>query len=179
MLLSNEKGEYGFILNFDNNNNNATSNTISLDVMTGYRFDKLGLIPEIGLGFIYGIQNSYKDNLGQEIKLRSSNIMLIKSNIKYEIPSKLLFDDISIGLKIGLSYNILQGGDKGFNVVTPNNFEYYVHDVDGMDRLSLDGGFNISYNFNLNSKLSFYYDILYSKNFINNKFLLEYRYSIR
>lgn len=177
--LSNEKGEYGFILNFDNNNNNATSNTISLDVMTGYRFDKLGLIPEIGLGFIYGIQNSYKDNLGQEIKLRSSNIMLIKSNIKYEIPSKLLFDDISIGLKIGLSYNILQGGDKGFNVVTPNNFEYYVHDVDGMDRLSLDGGFNISYNFNLNSKLSFYYDILYSKNFINNKFLLEYRYSIR
>ncbi len=176
---TNENGEYGFIINFDNNSNNVSANIIAIDIMNGYKFDNLGIIPEFGFSFIFGLQNSYRDNLGQEIKSRSSNIIAIKSDLNYKVPSKYLFDNLSIGLKIGLSYNVLYSGDKGFNVITPNNFKYYVKDATENNKFLFNGGVNISYNFKVSSKLSFYYDISYSKNLINNKFSLEYRYSIK
>ena len=50
-----------------NNKSNKSANIISIDAITGYRFNNIGLTPELGLGFIFGNQGEYTDNLGQNI----------------------------------------------------------------------------------------------------------------
>lgn len=90
-----------------------------------------------------------------------------------------LYDDMTVGLKLGMSYDVLSTGNKGFDVKNPAGLECHVNDTEGADRFSFNYGINVSYDLDSSSKISFSYDVVVTKNLFNNKFSFEYRYKIK
>ena len=130
-----------------NNKSNKSANIISIDAITGYRFNNIGLTPELGLGFIFGNQGEYTDNLGQNISSKNSVVISMKTNLRYDLPQ----DDMILGFKIGMSYDILSNVTEGFDVRNPVNLKYHINDSDTMDRFAFNYGLSFTYNINIDS----------------------------
>ena len=158
-----------------NNKSNKSANIISIDAITGYRFNNIGLTPELGLGFIFGNQGEYTDNLGQNISSKNSVVISMKTNLRYDLPQ----DDMILGFKIGLSYDILSSVTEGFDVKNPVNLKYHINDSDTMDRFAFNYGLSFTYNINIDSNISLSYDGTLTSNLFNNRFSIEYRYKLR
>ena len=157
-----------------NNKSNKSANIISIDAITGYRFNNIGLTPELGLGFIFGNQGEYTDNLGQNISSKNSVVISMKTNLRYDLPQ----DDMILGFKIGMSYDILSSVTEGFDVRNPVNLKYHINDSDTMDRFAFNYGLSFTYN-NIDSNISLSYDGTLTSNLFNNRFSIEYRYKLR
>ncbi len=168
-----------YVINLANNKSNKSAGIIAVDVLGGYKFNNIGITPEIGIGFISGSQDSYQDNLGQNISSKDNIYLSLKTNVRYDIPMGNLSDIIAISLKLGISCDILSTGSNGFDVETPAGLKYHVDDVKDADRLSFSYSVNISYNINSSSKLSLSYNGTKTTNLLNNKFSFEYRYKIK
>ena len=132
-----------------NNKSNKSANIISIDAITGYRFNNIGLTPELGLGFIFGNQGEYTDNLGQNISSKNSVVISMKTNLRYDLPQ----DDMILGFKIGMSYDILSNVTEGFDVKNPVNLKYHINDSDTMDRFAFNYGLSFTYNINIDSNM--------------------------
>ena len=158
-----------------NNKSNKSANIISIDAITGYRFNNIGLTPELGLGFIFGNQGEYTDNLGQNISSKNSVVISMKTNLRYDLPQ----DDMILGFKIGMSYDILSSVTEGFDVKNPVNLKYHINDSDTMDRFAFNYGLSFTYNINIDSNISLSYDGTLTSNLFNNRFSIEYRYKLR
>ena len=158
-----------------NNKSNKSANIISIDAITGYRFNNIGLTPELGLGFIFGNQGEYTDNLGQNISSKNSVVISMKTNLRYDLPQ----DDMILGFKIGMSYDILSNVTEGFDVRNPVNLKYHINDSDTMDRFAFNYGLSFTYNINIDSNISLSYDGTLTSNLFNNRFSIEYRYKLR
>ena len=158
-----------------NNKSKKSANIISIDAITGYRFNNIGLTPELGLGFIFGNQGEYTDNLGQNISSKNSVVISMKTNLRYDLPQ----DDMILGFKIGMSYDILSSVTEGFDVRNPVNLKYHINDSDTMDRFAFNYGLSFTYNINIDSNISLSYDGTLTSNLFNNRFSIEYRYKLR
>ncbi len=161
------------------NKSDKSANIIAIDTLSGYRFNNIGITPELGISFIYGNQGNYKDNLYQDVSSRNNISLSLKTNVRYDIPMEYLYDNMTVGLKIGMSYDVLSAGSRGFYVKNPFGLEYHVSDVEGADRFSFNYGINVSYDLDSSSKVSFSYDGVVTKNLFNNKFSFEYIYKIK
>ena len=96
----------------------------------------------------------------------------MKTNLRYDLPQ----DDMILGFKIGMSYDILSSVTEGFDVRNPVNLKYHINDSDTMDRFAFNYGLSFTYN---DSNISLSYDGTLTSNLFNNRFSIEYRYKLR
>ena len=99
----------------------------------------------------------------------------MKTNLRYDLPQ----DDMILGFKIGMSYDILSNVTEGFDVRNPVNLKYHINDSDTMDRFAFNYGLSFTYNINIDSNISLSYDGTLTSNLFNNRFSIEYRYKLR
>jgi hypothetical protein len=139
-----------------------------LAAYTGYEMPN-GILPEVGLRYLYISPDSYTDSIGGEIKPESNNTLTLVSGAKYALD----ISTISLKMKLHIVYDVVSQDE----IIRANVYGYEQRVVaDGLSPFGIESGLALETFFD-RFNISLGYDFIIRGNYQSHTGIIRARYS--
>ncbi|MDR2777213.1 MAG: autotransporter outer membrane beta-barrel domain-containing protein, partial [Rickettsiales bacterium] len=167
---------YGFLSTKDNKLSGDGS-ILYISPKIGYKFhlreekdQRMDIIPELGLRFSM-VQQGKQSSSYDSISATSRNILSIVPALRF---TGFFREKYELGAKLGLSYDLSNGGDSSYTVTLQNEQSYQIVDEsDKNAKMAVEIGLNLGYRLSNSIRISSGYSGKYASDLTNHTISFE------